>query len=343
MRMPFKKPFKCTVLRQLGGIGDLLMVSPVFRGLKEKYGKDIHLTVATSWDYQAGCLPQLLRHNPFVDQIVRVEPHEFATGWMKACKWEFKNVVNAHIPDCVLHTDLVIELSVICAMTETQEMNSPGNVQTHRTDIWCKAAGVEPSSKKPILCLTDQEMAIGKAWCDENLGEGIRIGMPLRTMAGTCIGHDVRGWPHTEAFAFDLKRAGYKVVTIDSMNRIHESIPALLGKPIRFVAAVIAHLDAVVTPDTGILHVAGAVGTPILGLFGSTNGDLRMREYCGSYSLGNRLVPCAPCWYRTPCLQEKDVSEHVVCMKRISRDLVMHELEVLLDRFGMQLPRAVAA
>lgn len=333
-----RKPFRVTVLRQLGGIGDMLMCTPVFLGLKEKY-PGCQVVVGTSWDYVAGCLPQLLRNNPFVDQVVRVEPHEFATAWMKQSKWEFRGVPNERIPDCVQSTDLVIELSVICAMTETREMQSPEGVVTHRTDIWCRAAGVEPSSRRPILCLTNDELAWGKAWCDEHLGEGARIGLPLKTMSGTVIGKDVRGWPHTEAFAFDLLRAGYKVVTLDPMRSLSTAIPALIGRPIRAVAAVIAHLDALVTPDTGLLHVAGAMGTPILGLFGSTNGDLRMREYAGHYTIAHRMAPCGPCWYSNSCLKNPKEEDRVYCMKRISRDLVMYELQVMLERFGKRQER----
>jgi ADP-heptose:LPS heptosyltransferase len=323
-----QKQTRITALRQLGGIGDLLMVSPVFRGLKEKYGRNCHLTVATSWDYMAGALPLLLRNNPYIDEIVRVEPHEFATPWMKKSKWEFRNVPNDRVPFCVIDTDLVIELAVICAETETREMRSPEGVRTHRTDIWCAAAGVEPSSKRPILNLTDYEIAEGRRWCEDNLGDGKRVGVVLRAQS------QARTWPYAKEFCLDLARCGYKPVSIDFCERAHENVPACLGKNIRQVASIITNLDAVVAPDTGILHVAGAVGTPILGLFGSTDGDLRMREYAGSYVIPNRLASCAPCWYGLPCLQSEKVADHYQCMKRINPRLVLHELEVMLERFG---------
>lgn len=307
------------------------MLTPSLRGLKEKY-PGCHLTVATSWDYQAGCLPALLRNNPFVDQVVRVEPHEFATGWLKRSKWEFKGVVNDHIPDCVQHCDLVIELAVVCADTETREMHE-GGVRTHRTDIWCKAAGVNPSCKKPVLVLTPFELEEGRRWCEEHLGDGIRVGVPLKAMS------PARTWPYAGEFCYDLVRAGYKPVSIDQTMRVSPGIPALLGKPIRFVASVIAHLDAVVTPDTGILHVAGALGVPVLGLFGSSDGDLRMREYAGRYSVAKRLIPCGGCWYKYQCLKDPNPAAHFACMKRISRKLVLHELECMLEEYqGVPLP-----
>lgn len=316
------------MIRSLGGAGDALLMNPVFLGLKEKYGMDSETTIAVSFDYQAGILPALFKHNPYVDYIVRVEPHEFASPWLKRNRWEFKNVPNDYVPDCFIDTDLVIELSVICAETETREMNSPEGVCTHRTDIWCKAAGVNPSSKKPILNLMPNEILAGKKWCDDNLGEGVRVGVPLKTMSF------IRNWPHTEYFIKMLHRQGYKVVTIDQGARIQDDIPALMGKPIRFVAAVIAHLDAVVSPDTGILHVAGALGTPIVGLFGSSNGDLRMREYCGVYVDSKHLTPCSPCWYGQQCLRSENKQEHALCMQRISPDLALFGLEQMLNKYG---------
>jgi ADP-heptose:LPS heptosyltransferase len=43
------------------------------------------------------------------------------------------------------------------------------------------------------------------------------------------------------------------------------------GKPIREVAAILAQMDLVISNDTGIMHVAAAVGAPVLSLFGPTN------------------------------------------------------------------------
>lgn len=316
-----KKGLSITVLRQLGGIGDMLLCGPVFRGLKEKY-PDCNLTVGTSWMYASGALPALLKGNPYIDNVVRIEPTQYAPNMLRTHRHEYRDVANDFIPVCVQEADLVIELNVICAVVET--LTQP-NVTKHRTDIWCEHAGVNPSCKKPILNLTKEELAEGARWCDENLGEGIRVGLPLKAMA------NIRSWPHSDDFAFDLQRKGYKVVTIDPIRRVHDSIPALIGKQIRFVASVIANLDIVVTPDTGILHVAGAVGTPILGLFGSTIPELRMREYAGRFTVPKRIIPCGGCFYTYPCLRERDTTLHGACMTRISRKLAMHEMEKYLE------------
>lgn len=323
----FKKPYRITLLRQLGGVGDWLMLTPVLRGLKETY-PGCRITLATSWNYMAGALPMLAQNNPFIDAIERVEPEEFVTGITRLCRYECHKTPNENIPTCVLDTDMVIDLNVVCSMIETQTMP---NVVEHRTDIWLRhaAGGITVSDKRPILVLTDQELAEGRKWVEENLGEGRRVGVVLQA-------HDpVRTWPFAPDLAIQLRLRGYKVVTIDMHKRVHDEIPAVLGFPIRRTAAIVAHLDAVVTPDSGILHVAGALGVPVQGLFGSTDGAVRMREYAGHWTDGRQVAGCSPCWYLKPCLRKPNQAEHVVCMKRLTLPLVIREMETMLERYGV--------
>lgn len=303
----------------------MMMCTPVFRGLKEKHPHS-HLTVATTWVYGSGALPELLKYNPHIDEVVRVEPFEYAPPMLKEHKREYREVPNDRVPYCIEHCDEFIELNVICSVVETR---TQPNVTQHRTDIWCEHAGVNPSDKRPVLVLSEQELEEGRHWVEQHMvASGPKIGLVLKAMSW------VREWPYADLFAVDLMRAGYSAVTIDPVKRVHDNIPALIGKRIRMVAAVIANLDALVTPDTGLLHIAGAVGTPVVGLFGSTDGAMRMREYAGSYTVTNRFVNCGPCWYNNSCIRNADESQHLLCMKRISRRLVLHELEALLERFN---------
>jgi ADP-heptose:LPS heptosyltransferase len=321
---------KITVFRQLGGIGDVLMCTPVFRGLKEKY-PGCFLTVATDSSYMAGCLPMIFRHNPFIDDLVHVNPFEFVCSPTRHVRQEFRNAPNHAdmVPHCVRDTDLVIDLNVVCALTETAQQP---HVKDHRTDIWCRAAGVAPSNRRPILHLTGSELAEGARWCEERLGAGVRVGVVLTTK------DPARDWPFASQFAWELQQRGYKVCSIDALKKVTDQVPAMLGMHIRKVAAAIAHLDVVVSPDTGILHVAGTLGVPVVGLFGPTDGALRMREYPGSYVNPTAIVDCAPCWYLHPCRKEnpKEPAKHYVCMRRLTKELVLHELEATLRRFGKE-------
>jgi len=70
--------------------------------------------------------------------------------------------------------------------------------------------------------------------------------------------------------------------------------------------AVLAELDAVVCGDTGVGHLAAALGTPVVALFGPT--DPRLTAPRGPATVVSRPTPCAPCFYREcpidhPCLR----------------------------------------
>jgi len=54
-------------------------------------------------------------------------------------------------------------------------------------------------------------------------------------------------------------------------NASSVNIQVVHNKPIRRVASILKYMDLVVSNDTGIMHVAAGVGTPVLSLFGPTD------------------------------------------------------------------------
>jgi ADP-heptose:LPS heptosyltransferase len=320
---------RVTLIRQLGGLGDVLCVGPVALGIKEKYGFDCNVTMITSPLYMAGVCPMIFKRNPYIDRVVRADPYQFAPHSLKYAKPEYRGVPNDGWIEALQETDLIVDLNCICSIVETR---TQPNVTQHRTDIWCEAAGVNPSCKRPVLTLTKEEKDFGFAWCNDRLGEGTRVGVVLQTQA------EPRNWPYAAEFAEILLQRGYKVCTIDCVRRINDKIPAVIGMDVLRVAAILENVDAVVSPDTGILHLAGTVGTPVLGLFGSTDGALRMREYAGHWSDTRKVVDCGPCCYCYPCKKSEDKRDYYQCMKRLTTSFVLYELEQMLDRFGCPVP-----
>jgi heptosyltransferase-2 len=75
--------------------------------------------------------------------------------------------------------------------------------------------------------------------------------------------------------------------------------------------ALLAELDVIVAGDTGVAHLAAALGTPVVALFGPT--DPARSAPRGRVAVLRHPVPCAPCSYRTcpidhPCMRGIDAA-----------------------------------
>jgi predicted lipopolysaccharide heptosyltransferase III len=90
------------------------------------------------------------------------------------------------------------------------------------------------------------------------------------------------------------------------------------------VAALLAEARLLVTVDTGPMHIADAVGTPVVALFGPTDPQIWGPRGANATVL-RHVVPCTPCWGKTECAQ-------VECMTGISIQQVLSAVEQVVAR-----------
>jgi len=103
--------------------------------------------------------------------------------------------------------------------------------------------------------------------------------------------------------------------------------PSLAGRlSLKQLAAVLREVDVMVTVDSGPLHIASAVGTPVVALFGPT--DPVRTGPLGSGKVLRRILPCSPCLLRR-C--------RIADTKRCMRDLAVGEvLQAVRDLLGVR-------
>ena len=94
------------------------------------------------------------------------------------------------------------------------------------------------------------------------------------------------------------------------------------------LAALIAQASGVVGVDTGLVHLAAALSTPCITLYGSTDPGL-------TGTIGRAQVhlqadfPCAPCLGKQ-CTFAGDAAVHPACYETIGPEVVWPELQHML-------------
>ena len=111
---------------------------------------------------------------------------------------------------------------------------------------------------------------------------------------------------------------------LDAAERLTRTTPAksLVGRDSPdLLPALLSEVDALVCGDTGVGHLASALGTPVVALFGPT--DPRLSAPRGPVSrVLTHPVPCAPCFYRACPIEHP-------CLRGITADHVCDALDSL--------------
>ncbi len=95
------------------------------------------------------------------------------------------------------------------------------------------------------------------------------------------------------------------------------------GTTLREFFSLLQQCRVVVCNDSGAMHAAASLGTPVVALFGSTNPAVT-GPLGASIRIVHKALPCAPCFERTCPLQHTD------CLQAITTDDVLEPIDALL-------------
>lgn len=133
----------------------------------------------------------------------------------------------------------------------------------------------------------------------------------------------IRSWEDKNFFSGSLNSISFHVMNFAGKTSLRELI------------SLISECDVLVTNDSGPMHIAYAVGTPLVAIFGSTDPELT-----GPHKDGNIVVKaeieCSPCFERV--CNNKDMK----CMYAVTsddvylgiRDILPNRRAVFFDRDG---------
>jgi heptosyltransferase I len=96
--------------------------------------------------------------------------------------------------------------------------------------------------------------------------------------------------------------------------------------PLGCLPVFLSKAAAMITNDSGPMHIAAAVGTPVVALFGPTSA-IRTGPYGSRHTVLTHEVPCRPCFSRR-CRNE----EPLACLNGIAPEAVVQEATRLTAR-----------
>jgi len=120
-----------------------------------------------------------------------------------------------------------------------------------------------------------------------------------------------------------------KTICMDLQKMIPNSLDLSNNNNLFQTAAHIKNCEALICNDSGLMHTASAIGTPVIAIFGSTVREFGFAPYgIKSIVVENSELKCRPC---THIGKSKCPKGHFKCMKEITPDLLYEKFKKFLE------------
>ncbi len=336
----------CILVLKLGAMGDALRTTPILSALKDRYPVSWITWVTDSASYP------ILKDNPLIDRLLRIDMDNLSP--LLAMEYD---LLLSYDKD-ILTTSLAMRVNAVqkrgfglsrwgtldilnessryaWALGLDDDLKFYQNTKTYQEMIF--EMGELPYRRYPYiynLPEKDHLDAIDRVDRNPAPGNGPRIG--LNTGCGSVFATKKWADKHFISLAGLLREnldARVYLLGGESERVGNAGIAkALNGQAVDTgvnnlddFAGLLSAMDLVVTGDTMALHLALAVKTKTLGLFGPT-----CHQEIDFYGQGRAIVSktdCTPC-YRSKCIQDES------CMDDIQPGEVMETIQSLLENPG---------
>lgn len=330
------------LLVRFSAIGDILLLTPLVRALRRKH-PDARLTVVT----RTGFAP-LLERNPRISEVIGWDPLTSLPDLGRRLRdLEFTHRLDLH--DSVRSRLLRWHTGGAWTTYPKHRLARAALIHTHR-DLYRDrrpvaeryfdaARGLEVTpdggSLEMFLSRTDLEAAEGFL-AARGLGQSRQL---IAVAPGAA--HFTKRWPthHWIALVRRLVEGGNDVLVLGGPEdlAIGEAVAAAGGEfaasaagafDLPGSAALLKRTRALVSGDTGLMHLATAVETPVIALFGPTVEQFGFFPYRAKSAVLQRELSCRPCSAhggpRCPlkhhrCLQDLQPGDVLEALRRLPR------------------------
>ncbi len=301
----------CVLLVRFSSIGDILLTTPLVRALARRHpeAKLVYVTKRA--------MAPLVADNPHLTEVVTLEPGEPIRHLAR----RLRTLAPTHGLD--LHGSVrsaglrllvrcrwsgyrkrkLARALLISAKLDAYRRRAPAAVAERYFEA-ARRLDTRPDGGPPEFCLGPGATERVAQWLAERgLGGGARLAALAPGAA-----HATKRWPvaHWSALVERLGAAGYRPVVVGGPEDrgLAQQLVAEGGSAVASAAgefslqetgALLARARVVVSGDTGVMHMATGVGTPVVALFGPTVAQFGFFPYHAPAAVLERALDCRPC------------------------------------------------
>lgn len=330
------------LLIRLSSLGDIVLTSPAIRAVRNNFpGARISMLVANQ-------SADILTENPHLDEVIQFNRHAQNKDTAEMVRLvrvlrerqfeltidfqrKFRTSLLGYLSGAKCRVGYHLPNGLLCSV---RVPNSSG----HAIDCYfalLHAAGIEARDRTLELFLTESDRTYARDIMER---QGIdRNKLTVGVFPGA--GWKLREWmPDRFAAIGDrlVREFGAQVAVFGGaherqlgnyvVDQMTERATSFAGDHrIRQLAALIERCSLFLTNDTGPMHIAAAIGTPTVALFGPGN-HIRFQPLEPIHSTIRHEVPCSP------CKQFTNRCKNNICMKLITVDEVWETICQRLNR-----------
>jgi heptosyltransferase-2 len=294
---------------RFSSIGDVLLTTPLLRAIRRRHPEG-RITVVTKSAYAP-----LLEDNPNVDALITLHPHDSLPALASTIRGgKFTHLLDLHdnLRSRILRTLVpgpwrgypkhrTARALLIHGKRDRYPVHRP---VAERYFVAARGLEVRPDGEPPDFFLGASAVGDADRWLGET---GLGVSRPLLAVAPGAA-HATKQWPveHWRTLVDRSVGAGMDVVVVGgaadtgiaeqvAAGRGTRSVSAAGRFGLQATGAVLRRSKALVSGDTGVMHMATGVGTPVVALFGPTVEAFGFFPYTRRAQVLQLDLDCRPC------------------------------------------------
>ncbi len=330
-----KRPQKILVFRQ-SSLGDVILTLPILDRLKEAF-PDCQIDYLTKTAYA----PIPKSHSAVANVFTFDKEHSFrkTVSGLQSQNYEIIIDLQANLRSIILRMMLLssrfLRYKKRRLAREMVVRKSKKKLSVDHTVLAYHSAlaglHIKPKLTPPVMNLSSDDCG----FADDFLAPLSGVGRLIAFCPGAR--HFEKRWPadsYREVAEKLLEDQSTAIIVFSAdndeftpdLNIRHDRLLAARGLEILHAAAVLSRCHLALSNDSGLMHLANAVGTPVVAIFGPTNPRLGFAPTLPGSLVICDDVFCSPCSVhgKRPCHQPKKY-----CFEKITPQRVINELNML--------------